>query len=259
MKQTEPEKTLQADENLDAVLARMAEETPPMPADFHERWMDAVRAEAGEAAPAADEKPRMETVPAARWGRIISIAAVFVFLIGGTVLYRNSRRSLTAAFRAEKESAVIADIVEQDAAEPLPAEAAPKTGFLSGVPETGGIAANGDGGAVPGEALSAAPETAEEESDEAYDFAETSEAVPAATGMPTEPVPAAAAALLDTAVSDGEEPEAESASGFPEHAGTFLVDMGDFLLAALPYLAVLAVPAAVSLAIRRRKRKAGKM
>ena len=32
--------------NLDQLLAGMAEDVPPMPADFHEKWMNAVRAEA---------------------------------------------------------------------------------------------------------------------------------------------------------------------------------------------------------------------
>ena len=46
MKQTETEKTLQADPELDAVLEQMADEVPPMPADFHDKWMSAIRAEA---------------------------------------------------------------------------------------------------------------------------------------------------------------------------------------------------------------------
>ena len=33
---------------LDRMLAQMAQETPEMPADFHARWTEAVRAEAGQ-------------------------------------------------------------------------------------------------------------------------------------------------------------------------------------------------------------------
>ena len=39
---------------LDRMLEQMARETPEMPADFHARWTEAIRAEAGEA-------PRTET------------------------------------------------------------------------------------------------------------------------------------------------------------------------------------------------------
>ena len=55
MKKTEPEQNLMADEELDAALAQMAEEVPPVPAGFRERWMEAVLAEAKGAAPAAGE------------------------------------------------------------------------------------------------------------------------------------------------------------------------------------------------------------
>ena len=53
----------QADPVLDAELAQMAEEVPPMPADFHEKWMNAVRAEAQKSAPAAENKPEEEREP----------------------------------------------------------------------------------------------------------------------------------------------------------------------------------------------------
>ena len=53
-------------------------------------------------------------------------------------------------------------------------------------------------------------------------------------------------------VAMDEAPEPENA-GFLQAAGAFFTDMGDFLLAALPYLLVLAVPAAAALVIRRKK------
>ena len=97
MKQTETEKMLQNDPELDAVLDQMAEDVPPMPADFHAKWMNAVRAEAKQDAAPAEETEEKKTKALARWTRILSVAATFVFLIGGTILYRNSRGSLMSA------------------------------------------------------------------------------------------------------------------------------------------------------------------
>ena len=80
MKKTEPEKILQADPELDAELVQMAEEVPPMPADFHDRWMNAIRAEAQQTAAAPEEKAGRKTASLVRWTRMLSVAAVFVFL-----------------------------------------------------------------------------------------------------------------------------------------------------------------------------------
>ena len=101
MKQNELEQALQADPELDAALAQMAEEVPPMPADFHDKWMDAVRADARDRQ--EEENGRRGVVSPARWTRILSVAAAFIFLIGGTVLYRNSKRSLDGALRNERK------------------------------------------------------------------------------------------------------------------------------------------------------------
>ena len=72
---------------LDRILAQMAQETPDMPADFHNRWTAAVRAEAANQQKTAGrrESPR-------QWRYILSAAAVFVFLIGGTLLTRSMDR-----------------------------------------------------------------------------------------------------------------------------------------------------------------------
>ena len=78
MKKTEPDKMLQADPELDTELARMAEDVPPMPADFHEKWMNAIRAEAGKAVPAPAEESAGRAGTIMRWTRALSIAAVFV-------------------------------------------------------------------------------------------------------------------------------------------------------------------------------------
>ena len=73
---------------LDEELARMAEETPEVPADFHENWTRMIREEAAAGKPetAAGES---------RKGRgqlryILSAAAAFVILVGGVVIARNN-------------------------------------------------------------------------------------------------------------------------------------------------------------------------
>ena len=138
MKNTAPEETLRIDPELDDALAAMAEEVPPMPADFHDRWMSAVRAEAGNTAPAAEEGPRKAPVSLARWTRILSVAAVFVFLIGGTLVYRNSKKTLSLAPAAEMSHAVMAG--GEAPAEDSGAELRPEAPAVLGI-------------MVPGEAL----------------------------------------------------------------------------------------------------------
>ena len=97
---------------------------------------------------------------------------------------------------------------------------------------------------VPAAAEEAAVEIKGESFSETADAAEKPEPAPFATACPTGPVP------------EQQEPAEEPAEGSSllGDAGAFLTDMGDFLLAALPYLAVLAVPAVIALIIRRRKK-----
>jgi len=68
---------------LDCELARMAQETPDVPDDFHARWTEQVRAEAARMKKTAGKEARRQ------WRYILSTAAVFAFLIGGTLLTRN--------------------------------------------------------------------------------------------------------------------------------------------------------------------------
>ena len=101
---------------LDRMLEQMAKETPEMPADFHARWTEAIRAEAGEA-------PRTETGKH-REGRrqlryILSAAAVFIFLIGGTLLTRSMNQTdlvnkPAAVVPAEKTDAAVTAIEKTD-------------------------------------------------------------------------------------------------------------------------------------------------
>ena len=82
------------DRDLDEALKLMAEEVPPMPADFHDKWVNAVRkdAEEAKAEPVPAEKAPGRLAYINRFNRILSVAAVFVFLIGGVMLYRASRK-----------------------------------------------------------------------------------------------------------------------------------------------------------------------
>ena len=54
------------DKELNKALEQLAEEVPPMPADFHDRWMNAVRAEAEKNAPAAGKETRDKTASVVR-------------------------------------------------------------------------------------------------------------------------------------------------------------------------------------------------
>ena len=294
MKQEELE-ILQPDPETEAALAKMAEDVPPMPADFHSKWMNAVRAEAEKTAPAAVQESSGKTVSITGWTRILSIAATFVFLIGGTLLYRNAKNPLTASRSAEKKAAVTAAEmqVNSEAPEEVLTESAAESEYTAEDAEMDGDAGfmmlsgastdtSKDASAAAGAAMAvytagafdeapameadmeeAAVYAAEEnsavpeESDpvmeireetgsgsKAADAAEVPEPVPSVTASPTEPVP------------EPQETAAEQAesSSFLQDAGAFLTDMGDFLLAALPYLAVLAVPAVIALILRRRKK-----
>ena len=100
-----------SDKDLDQLLDELADDVPEMPADFHARWTAAVAAEAergdeGESVDENDEKRNGRTVPLFRfgpktkrgdrpsvsihWRRLIGVAAVMVFLVGGTLLTRDS-------------------------------------------------------------------------------------------------------------------------------------------------------------------------
>lgn len=72
---------------LDAELAKMAEETPEVPEDFHENWTRMIREEAAAGRPAAAVKPRKGR---GQLRYILSAAAAFVILVGGVVIARNN-------------------------------------------------------------------------------------------------------------------------------------------------------------------------
>ena len=297
MKKTETEQLPVTDAELDAVLAQMAEDVPPMPADFHDKWMNAVRAEARQTVPAAEEPaPEKKTVSIVRWTRILSVAAVFVFLIGGTLLYRSSKKSLSVPYAAEKREAVETAASPADGGEPEAAAAgetlsmeeepvmavswmqasaayedtaeeaeAEEDSTAHAMKATGSVQNAYSAPAAEGASYEAEEAAYEAEADYAAeaDWAEEAawEASPAMTAAPT-PVPTPEATAAPTATSaptatpTGTPVPAEETAeerGVLSAAGAFFTDMGEFLLAALPYLLVLAVPAAAVLIIRRKK------
>ncbi len=273
-------KTVTADPELDALLSEMAEEVPPMPADFHDKWMSAVREDAANKAPVKEETPdRTGTI--VRWTRILSVAAVFVFLIGGTLLYRSSKKTLSSAV-------MMTESRKTDAAE----NAALTAGAIMGAAEEEAMDA-----AVAGEAMEAAVmaesmEAAEEEA--AWEAAEEAEAVydsflPAAGDAAVNSEPALFAAYEAAASVKGADDTAERKASAAEKApateapvpaataaptaaptevptaaptevpaeaetGSFFADMGDFLSETWPYLLILAVPAVTASFLRRRKK-----
>lgn len=270
--------------DLDRELAQMAGEVPPMPADFHQKWMSAVREEA-ERKP---EKPSRErkTAPWLRW---LSTAAVFVFLIGGTMIYRaskNGRNAPAAAVEREApaETAVVAEEAEErsapeEEAAPVAAgafssaadtEAAPPAlGMYSSEPAEEAayemdMAYEADAGSANEPMLFAAaeksaPVLASQNSaapEEAEEAAEAEEAVEAAEAEPpAEPEPAEEPALAQAEENTAPEEAAEPAK---DDLGGFLKDMGDFLLAALPYLlGAAALALLLSYLLTRKKRRGG--
>lgn len=96
--------------DLDAELKQMAAETPEMPGSFHADWVRAVRKEAEKAAEQQETAApgRRRGMPA-QWKRLLGVAAVFVFLIGGTLLTRGQIRpkgnEQTAAVQEDREAA----------------------------------------------------------------------------------------------------------------------------------------------------------
>ena len=272
MKQTETEKTLQADPELDAVLEQMAEEVPPMPADFHDKWMNAVRAEAEQKAPAAEEKTEKAPVSLVRWTRILSIAATFVFLIGGTVLYRNSKHSMMdseeidlmpAVMMASQETVKEAESSELYTAGAVAGGAADSASYAGEQASAAKAASNAEAPAAydmePMMDMDAVMEDASEEAAVEYEAAAQYEASempvsePSATASPTALV--TEAVMTEAAKETAAEPAEEEKDGFLAGVKEFLADMGEFLLAALPYLLVLAVPAAAALVLRYRKKR----
>ena len=274
---------------LDRMLEQMARETPEMPADFHARWTEAIRAEAGEA-------PRTET--GKHWeGRrqlryILSAAAVFIFLIGGTLLTRsmnqtdlvNKPAAVTAA-PAEKTDAAVPAMeeandyaamavpeAETDSAPLMAASSAKSASNESSVKAGGGAAMNAEADMAVGavmESNMAATDSREyaEEADMAVEDAEeenalqmaaptaTETAAPTATAVPT----ATAAPTTEPTLAPTTEPTAAPAA--ESEFVSFLKDLGSFTLKTLAVAAAAAAlafgAAAIHIALKKRGQKKG--
>lgn len=266
---------------LDLELAEMADEVPPMPADFHARWMQAVREEAGKRQEPETGKPAGKAVAFTRgpWFRALSVAAVFVFLIGGTVLYRSGKKTIAPVYQAGTLAVtgapeiMAAGETEADAAR-APEQEAGTDAETDSAGEAGGIKAAGltfsaEDKDVAFEAIGGSTvETAGEmeEAAEAPAPVNAAASEPRAAEAPAEaleeaPAKAPAEASEEAPAETPKEvpadaPAAEPAPTFLQQAGSFLSDMGAFLLSVWPWLAGAAVILAAW--IFAAKRKTGK-
>ena len=138
---------------LDEELARMSRETPEAPADFHSRWMSAVREEAGQREENQKKADREESIRqlragaateeakriterknvAAPWRRLASVAASMVILLSGVMIARNAGwpRDTAARIQAVPQSVSVSTQAPEpeadrmdDAPVPLPEPAA---------------------------------------------------------------------------------------------------------------------------------------
>ena len=248
---------------LDELLSSMAEETPEMPADFHQAWTNRIHQEAR----------KKQGKGSAQRIRLLSAAAAFVFLIGGTLIYRSVRPvnrlngvaagggSAAAVLNSVKTEAAFqseaAEDVPDAAAEDRAGENALYAGALTdGAAEAPALQAELEEYAeetvlIPEMAMAQTEET--ETAAESAKEARTAAPVPLATGAPV-PTPIAADAGVPAREEGGrgrEQPE--SGEGF---AAGFLRDMGDFVLWVLPWAAgACAVGAGAAWILRSRKKK----
>ena len=227
---------------LDQMLAQMAQETPEMPADFHARWTEAVRAEAGQ------KKTEKQQDSRRQWRYILSAAAAFVFLIGGTLLTRSmdqkDRTNKVAVtentgntvsdtdgeedlFIAVNEAA---EEAETDMAEPMAAAVRPNEAVAAM-----GAKAAGQANAAMDAAMEEAAEEAPAE-DAGAEAAEKTAEEPAA----------------ETA---GEQPEAAEEPVQESEFVSFLKDLGIFTLKALAAAAAIAAVVFGVKAFRKARKK----
>ena len=289
---TDHEKNL-SDQALEEALAQMAEEVPPMPADFHEKWTKAVRAEAANTENEAKTKSEPEKdnnnriILINRWTRILSIAAVFVFLIGGTLIYRSSRPMVTmeqtvgekreetagaaekpaqedagaGAFDMEEAPEEESEAIEAPAAETYGAKTEENAAMEAAEAEAPmlNMAAAGEAKNKTAGQMDMAAEEAADAEEPMYDAAvpmPTVHLTPEPTPEPTqEPVPESTATVTAIPETEAAAAEKKESPGFGQTVGDFFRDMGSFLLVVWPYLLILAVPAAAALVWRHRKKR----
>lgn len=241
---------------LDEELARMAEETPEVPADFHENWTRMIREEAAAGKPeTAAGKPRKGR---GRLRYILSAAAAFVILVGGVVIARNNGllqgRTSAPEPPVTASNMLMAEGPVQEAAESVYDEAeaaAEQAGFPAmsadsmPAPEAGLLSAKAaegvqnSGPAVPMPAATAEP-TALPVLMMGSAAVETNEAAETETaGSSPADMAAGDAETEETASAENaaEGPDAETAEGSAkEDARSFLQRAWEGLLGAVPWI-----------------------
>jgi len=117
-------------QQIDRMLADLAEDAPDMPADFHETWVKAVSLEAARNQP----KKAFSSNGRAQWRRLAAAAAVMVFLVGGTLLTRKSFHPSVSVEKTEEKQAVytVEDMAVPMASSNLTEPAAP---MMEAVPD----------------------------------------------------------------------------------------------------------------------------
>ena len=273
------EKKQDAGRELEALLAEMARETPEMPADFHEAWTAKIREEG---APTHRGGKKM-------WIRALSTAAVFVFLIGGTVIYRavkprtqtaggrihavqEEERTGAAEYSVVPAAGMIADSAEMTAGEEdtdmlFTGEGADSAGMDTGSAESGFMmyAAKSSAYTAPAEA---------ENASEAFLDTEEAAEIQANMSVPDEAEAAEEAEITEEAAEAAEQetapgitdiaPPDDAASGAEEDTEktgpggevlSFFRDMGGFLLTVLPFLGAAGAALVIAAGIRRKRRE----
>ena len=245
MSQTGIKPELNPELYLDQLLAGMAEDVPPMPADFHDKWMNAIRTE------------RKQSSPVSQWPKILSIAAVFVFLIGGTLIYRSVRKPILPE-NGSVNTAAVTEIIETNntamsettiagSAMEKAADSAGEADLRMDTTGEADFTAVNSAEEAPVMAMDSAWEAAyEAESMEEAEEAETRPAVKMTAKAP-------AAEITPTEVPATEAPA--SASVAREGVGGFIADMGDFLLTVWPYLLIVLVLLAIAAAVKKFRKK----
>ena len=267
-------------EELDRLLEEMAEETPEMPADFHARWTKQIQEE---------QKTRRHSERTRQTRYILSAAALFVFLVGGTLITRgwNKRNQAVTApapqaqvmysVDAAGSNALKADVLQaaeerEEAAEAdnaAPMEEAPV--MAAQMKEASGMAGNAAEDAAeaaeeevfyevaeaPDMMMAEAAESAAEEEvyGEAAEAPAMKEAAKDAAAKRAEE-PAEAAAAAGTAETEtaavketGKTEAAAKPAEAPKEENGFISFMRDFARFSLKALGVLAVIAAVAAAV----------
>ena len=216
---------------LDRELAQMAQDVPEMPADFHARWAEQIRAEAGQAEAETRKENRRQ------WRYVLSAAAVFIFLIGGTLITRNAGNRNVPDSVSSNDAVVTleAAALQEEAEEALFAKTAANALI------TGEDAAEASGNAVEdavfADTAAGAAEVFEEAAEEAMAEPDRKEAFAAA--------PAAEEHAADAGAAD---------AGFL----SFLKDLGIFTLKTLAVVlcgaALACLAAVVHRALKNRKK-----